>query len=91
MTAFCFRLYMVNDFEKLARDCFDMPYALATTTGSGSFFCALAGLGLGPGDEVIVPAFSWYTDYEAPMPSARYGTPARKCCSVEPSARRKPS
>jgi 8-amino-3,8-dideoxy-alpha-D-manno-octulosonate transaminase len=59
--------HMVNDFEAAAKEYFTMPYALATATGSGSFFCAMAGLGLGPGDEVIIPSFGWYTDFEAPV------------------------
>ncbi len=58
--------HMVNDFEALACEYFDMPYALATATGSGSFFCAMAGLGIGPGDEVIIPSLSWFTDFMAP-------------------------
>jgi 8-amino-3,8-dideoxy-alpha-D-manno-octulosonate transaminase len=59
--------HMVKDFECEARKYFNMPFALATATGSGSFFCALAGLGIGPGDEVIIPAFGWFTDYTAPV------------------------
>ena len=28
----------------------------------------MAALGLGPGDEVIIPSFSWYSDYCALLP-----------------------
>jgi 8-amino-3,8-dideoxy-alpha-D-manno-octulosonate transaminase len=59
--------HMVKDFEREARAYFGMPYALATATGSGSFYCALAGLGVGPGDEVIIPSFGWFTNFEAPV------------------------
>lgn len=59
--------HMVKDLEREARDYFGVPYALGTATGSGSFYCAMAGLGVGPGDEVIIPSFGWYTDYEAPV------------------------
>jgi 8-amino-3,8-dideoxy-alpha-D-manno-octulosonate transaminase len=59
--------HMVKDFETEARKYFNMPFALATATGSGSFFCAMVGLGLGPGDEVIIPSLGWYTDYDAPV------------------------
>lgn len=38
-------------------------FALAVSSGSGALQCAMAALGFGPGDEVIIPAFSWYTDY----------------------------
>lgn len=34
-------------------------YALATTSGTGALICGLVGLGIGPGDEVIVPAYTW--------------------------------
>jgi dTDP-4-amino-4,6-dideoxygalactose transaminase len=59
--------HMVRDFEREARAYFDMPCALATATGSGSHYCAMAGVGVGPGDEVIIPSFGWYTDFEAPV------------------------
>lgn len=59
--------HMVDDFEKLARQYFSMPYALATATGTGSFCCAMAGLGIGPGDEVIIPSFGWFTDFNVPV------------------------
>lgn len=59
--------HMVNDFEKEARRYFGVKHALATATGSGSFYCAMAGLGIGPGDEVIIPSFGWFTDFEAPV------------------------
>lgn len=57
--------HMVDDFEQLAREYFDSPYALATSSGSGALACALAGLQLGPGDEVIIPAYAWFTDWNA--------------------------
>lgn len=59
--------HMVKDFEREAAQYFGMPHALATATGSGSFFCAMAGLGVGPGDEVIIPAWGWHTDFLAPV------------------------
>ena len=59
--------HMVRDFEQEARSYFGMPYALATATGSGSFYCALAAIGAGPGDEVIIPSFGWFTDFTAPV------------------------
>ncbi|MEN6533073.1 MAG: DegT/DnrJ/EryC1/StrS family aminotransferase, partial [Bryobacteraceae bacterium] len=36
-------------------------YALAVTSGTAALQCALAGLGIGPGDEVIVPAWTWHS------------------------------
>jgi len=34
-------------------------YCIATTSGSASLVCALAGWGVGPGDEVIVPGYTF--------------------------------
>lgn len=59
--------HMVRDFEREVRAYLGVPYALGTATGSGAFYCAMAGLGLGPGDEVIIPCFSWYTCFMAPV------------------------
>jgi dTDP-4-amino-4,6-dideoxygalactose transaminase len=36
-----------------------VQHAAAVSSGSGALMCALAGLGVGPGDEVIVPAYTW--------------------------------
>jgi 8-amino-3,8-dideoxy-alpha-D-manno-octulosonate transaminase len=40
-------------------------YALAVTSGSAALTTALAALGIGPGDEVILPAWTWYSCYNA--------------------------
>lgn len=34
-------------------------YALVVSSGTGALICALKGLGVGPGDEVIIPAFTY--------------------------------
>jgi dTDP-4-amino-4,6-dideoxygalactose transaminase len=34
-------------------------YALAVTSGTAALICALMGVGVGPGDEVIIPAYTW--------------------------------
>lgn len=34
-------------------------YAVAVTSGTASLICGLHGIGIGPGDEVIVPAYTW--------------------------------
>ena len=34
-------------------------HALAVTSGTAALMCGLQGIGVGPGDEVIVPAYTW--------------------------------
>lgn len=55
--------HFADDFEAAFRESMGNRYALATATGSGAYFCAMRALDIGPGDEVIVPAFGWITDY----------------------------
>ena len=38
-------------------------YALAVTSGTAALHTAMAALEVGPGDEVIVPAWTWYSCY----------------------------
>jgi 8-amino-3,8-dideoxy-alpha-D-manno-octulosonate transaminase len=38
-------------------------FALGVTSGTAALDCAIAGLDIGPGDEVIVPAYTWWSDY----------------------------
>lgn len=40
-------------------------HALAVTSGTAALLCALQGIGVGPGDEVIVPAFCWIASVSA--------------------------
>ena len=37
----------------------DVKYAVATSSGTGSLMCCLAALGIGAGDEVIVPGYTF--------------------------------
>jgi dTDP-4-amino-4,6-dideoxygalactose transaminase len=60
------KLFRVNDcyqevvnFEKeLAYKC-GVKYALCVSGGTAALTCALVGLGIGPGDEVLVPAYTF--------------------------------
>jgi 8-amino-3,8-dideoxy-alpha-D-manno-octulosonate transaminase len=56
---------MAETLERRMRERFGVRYALAVSSGSAALFCSLAGIGIGPGDEVILPAFSWYSCYNA--------------------------
>ena len=49
----------VAAFEKAFAALHGVPHALATTSCTTGLHLALAALGVGPGDEVIVPAFTW--------------------------------
>jgi dTDP-4-amino-4,6-dideoxygalactose transaminase len=40
-------------------------YALAVTSGTAALVCGLQGIGVGPGDEVIVPAYTWIASASA--------------------------
>ncbi len=49
----------VAEFEKGFSARHGVAHAIATTSGTTALHLALAALGIGPGDEVIVPAFTW--------------------------------
>lgn len=55
----------VREFEKNVNAYFGVKYSLAVSSGSAALLCATAALGIGPGDEVIMPAFSWYSDFNS--------------------------
>ncbi len=52
---------MVSRFEKLVAGVHQVEHALATTSCTAALHLATAALQLGPGDEVLVPAFTWVT------------------------------
>jgi len=49
----------VAEFEQAFAGRHQVAHALATTSCTTGLHLILAGLGIGPGDEVIVPAFTW--------------------------------
>ena len=49
----------VEEFENEYAAMLGVPYALAVSSGTASLICGLASLGVGPGDEVIIPAYTW--------------------------------
>jgi len=53
----------VKAFEEEFAKYMGAKYALAVTSGTAALDCAVAGLEIGPGDEVIMPAYSWWSDY----------------------------
>jgi dTDP-4-amino-4,6-dideoxygalactose transaminase len=46
-------------FEVEAAAFLGSPHALAVNSGTSALMCALVGIGVGPGDEVLVPAYTW--------------------------------
>ena len=55
----------VDEFEQAFAAYIGTGHAVAVSSGSASLVCGLAALGLGPGDEVIIPAYTWIASAEA--------------------------
>ena len=55
----------VADFERLACTALGCRYAVAVANGTAALRCALAALGVGCGDEVVVPAFTFIATVNA--------------------------
>ena len=49
----------VREFEQLFAERHNVKHALAVTSATTALHLACVALGVGPGDEVIVPAFTW--------------------------------
>ena len=49
----------VQEFERAFASAHNVKHAVATTSATTGLHLALAALGIGPGDEVIVPSFTW--------------------------------
>ena len=54
----------VLEFEEAYAAHIGVKYALGVTSGTTALCAALAALEIGPGDEVILPAWTWYADYD---------------------------
>jgi 8-amino-3,8-dideoxy-alpha-D-manno-octulosonate transaminase len=55
----------VLTFEKELAQWMHTRYALAVTSGTAALQTAIAALGIGPGDEVILPAWTWHSCFNA--------------------------
>ena len=64
-----FRYYNDNskvaEFEKQFAEKMGVPYALAVNSGTSALISAMIGAGIGPGDEVIVPAYTFFASVAA--------------------------
>lgn len=54
-------------FEKDFARMLGVNHALVVNSGTSALTCALAAAGVGPGDEVIVPAYTWMATAAAPL------------------------
>ncbi|CAN5172880.1 DegT/DnrJ/EryC1/StrS family aminotransferase [soil metagenome] len=70
----------VAAFEKAFAARHATPHALATTSCTTALHLALAAFGIGPGDEVIVPAFTWVATANAVL----YCGATPVICDVDP-------
>jgi 8-amino-3,8-dideoxy-alpha-D-manno-octulosonate transaminase len=53
----------VKHFEEQYAKYMGVTYALGVTSGTAALDCAVTALDIGPGDEVILPAYTWWSDY----------------------------
>ncbi|MEW6237476.1 MAG: aminotransferase class I/II-fold pyridoxal phosphate-dependent enzyme, partial [Candidatus Omnitrophota bacterium] len=57
--------HVVTDFEKAWSENLGVKHAIATVNGTSSLYAALFALDIGPGDEVIVPAYTFVASVNA--------------------------
>lgn len=55
----------VLEFEKAYAKQLGVKHVIGVTSGTTALYTAMAALEIGPGDEVILPAWTWYADYDA--------------------------
>lgn len=58
---------VTDRLEREAADLLQTKHALAVNSGTSALICALVGVGVGPGDEVLVPAYTWVSTAAAPL------------------------
>ena len=61
-----------------------VKHAIGVTSGTTALYTAMAAMEIGPGDEVILPAWTWYSDYDSVVLSGA-------CRSSSTSTSRSPS
>lgn len=55
----------VRKFEAELAERIGVRHALGVTSGTTALMTAMAALEVGPGDEVVLPSWTWYADYDA--------------------------
>lgn len=54
----------VAQFEQEYAAHIGAKFAIGVTSGTTALYAAMAAMEIGPGDEVILPAWNWYADYD---------------------------
>ncbi len=57
----------VQKFESELSSAMGVRHALAVNSGTSGLICALVGAGVGPGDEVLVPGYTWVSSAAAAL------------------------
>jgi dTDP-4-amino-4,6-dideoxygalactose transaminase len=57
----------VERFEREMQNFLGVGHVLGVNSGTSALICALVGCGIGPGDEVLVPAYTWVATAAAPL------------------------
>jgi len=55
------------NFESKISQRLKVKHALTVNSGTNALYCAMVAMGIGPGDEVIIPAFTWVATPMAPL------------------------
>ncbi len=84
---------LTDEFEHKLAELLAVPYVVATTSGSVALYLTMRSLGIGPGDEVLVPNRTWIASaHAAVLAGARAVlvdvTPGRPVIAPEEAARR---
>src|SRR5262245_22994436 len=72
---------MTSQFENQFAQRHQVAHALATTSCTAALHMAALALGFGPGDEVIVPSFTWVTSAHC----AEYAGAKAVFCDIDPA------
>ncbi len=67
LTRYSEKAHFTDEFERALCRHTGARHALAVTSGTDALIASLAAAGIGPGDEVLVPAYTWMATATAPV------------------------
>ncbi len=67
LTRYSEKAHFTDEFEQALCRLTGARHSLAVTSGTSALIAALAAAGIGPGDEVLVPAYTWMATAAAPV------------------------